>query len=73
MNALRLTRARPPRDLIDSAIAVHGARRVLLAAAAALLRPRPRPPDASTLPDHLRRDIGLDPLPPAPPSARLPY
>lgn len=63
MNALRL--GGPPPDLIRDAIDAHGAARVLLRAAAALLRPRARPPDRraprSVLPlnAHLRRDIGL--------------
>ena len=58
MNALPL---RPePRDLIHDAIDAHGAVRVLLRAAAALLRPRARPPDPAQLSAHLRRDIGLE-------------
>ncbi|MCK0169352.1 hypothetical protein MWU52_17495 [Jannaschia sp. S6380] len=59
MTALRITSPRPSRDLIDHAIARHGAGRVLLAALLALLRPKARPPDAASLPDHLRRDVGL--------------
>ena len=51
-------------DPIRHVIETHGAVRVLLAAAAALLRPRARPPDATRLPAHLRRDVGLPPLPP---------
>ncbi|WP_043918701.1 hypothetical protein [Jannaschia aquimarina] len=58
-------------DAIRDVIERHGPARVLLAALAALLRPRARPPDAIRvvdLPDHLRRDIGLDvPMAPLPP------
>ena len=62
MNALRLTTPAPsPRTLIDAAIESHGPVRVLLAAAAALLRPKARPPDMVELTPHLRRDIGLPP------------
>ncbi|AWD20687.1 hypothetical protein [Fuscovulum blasticum] len=58
-----------PVDPIDAAIALHGARKVLVAALLALLRGRmrkARPPDARGLNNHLRADIGLPPLPPAP-------
>ena len=57
MNAIRLTSL----PLIDAAIETHGAARVLLAAAVALLRPKARPPDVMSLNAHLRRDIGLPP------------
>lgn len=50
----------PLRVALDDIIAAHGRWRVLLA----LLRPEPRLPRL-VLNDHLRRDIGLDPLPPA--------
>jgi hypothetical protein len=51
------------RAALDEIIRAHGRRRVLLAH---ILRPaRPaRPPPPLGLNDHLRRDIGLDPLPP---------
>lgn len=69
MTALPL-HTRPSRDAIDTAIALHGPLRVLLAAARALLRPKARPPDVASLPDHLRRDIGLLPMAHVPPSSR---
>lgn len=59
MSPLSPSAPRPSRDIIDRAIARHGAGRVLLAAALSLLRPRSRPPDLGALSDHLRRDIGL--------------
>jgi hypothetical protein len=70
MNALPL-RPRPARDVIDAAIAAHGPARVLVAALAAMLRPRARPPDRATLPPRLRRDVGLDELPAPLPSGRV--
>ena len=77
MNALRL--GGPPPDLIRDAIDAHGAARVLLRAAAALLRPRARPPDRRRGPQvapmnaHIRRDIGLPPdHAPHAPDLRLP-
>ncbi len=49
--------------LIQDAIARHGATKVLLAAAIALLRKgvarRDRPPDVAHLPRRMRADIGL--------------
>ncbi|UWQ17474.1 hypothetical protein [Jannaschia sp. M317] len=71
MTALRLPSA-PTRDIIDTAIALHGPGRVLLAALRAMVRPKSRPPDAA-LPDHLRRDLGLPPMPPPLPSSRALY
>lgn len=65
MNAIRTTPG-DPHGLIDAAIAAHGATRVLLRAARALLAGRPRPPDPGSLSDHLRRDIGLPPARDAP-------
>ncbi|RVT87184.1 hypothetical protein DXV76_03635 [Rhodobacteraceae bacterium CCMM004] len=69
MTNLTLIRPRPPRSLIDAAIERHGAMQVLLVAAAALMRRaalKPdRPPDARGLTRHVRRDIGLDPVPEA--------
>lgn len=49
---------------LDTLIDTFGARRVLLAALVAMLRPRPARPLAAQmcdLDDHLRRDIGLPP------------
>ncbi|WP_179379239.1 hypothetical protein [Jannaschia marina] len=63
MTAVRL-RAPVAHPSIDDIIARHGPRRVLLAALRALLRPRARPPDVRYLSNHVRRDIGLDPLEP---------
>lgn len=55
--------SQPLRVALDDIIETHGHRRVLLAL---ILRPlrrdAPLPPLA--LNDHLRRDIGLEPLPP---------
>jgi hypothetical protein len=58
------------RAALDSIIETYGRRRVLLAL---LLRPRrsnPPPPPPLGLNNHLRRDIGLEPLPPPPDLAR---
>ncbi|MBZ4022920.1 hypothetical protein CKO11_10660 [Rhodobacter sp. TJ_12] len=55
---------------LETLIALHGARRVMLAALAALVRPRMRPPLAeqfAELDDHMRRDIGLPPRGHSPP------
>lgn len=60
MTAIRLA-PRDPHGLIDAAIDAHGAGRVLLRAALALVAPRRRPPTPSHLSPHLRRDIGLPP------------
>ena len=54
----------PHVDSIDGIIARHGAFPVLVAALKALIRQRkkrPPPVDAATLPDHLKRDVGLPP------------
>ncbi|ETX15082.1 hypothetical protein OCH239_19290 [Roseivivax halodurans JCM 10272] len=54
----------PNADSIDGIIARHGAFPVLFAALKALFKlrkRRQRPADAATLPDHLKRDIGLPP------------
>lgn len=58
-------RARP-RPELDRLIREHGLARVAVAAviAAAAHLARPRPPAAEPLHPHLRRDIGLPPLPP---------
>lgn len=50
----------PLRVALDDIIAAHGRWRVLLA----LLQPRDPPVPPLGLNDHLRRDIGLEPLPP---------
>ncbi|PWJ20938.1 hypothetical protein [Jannaschia seohaensis] len=70
MTALPL-RPDTSRTAIEIAIDAHGPGRVLLAALAALLRPRARPPDTAALPSHLRRDIGLPPHEPGLPSQRV--
>ncbi|MEL6586106.1 MAG: hypothetical protein AAFY65_06140 [Pseudomonadota bacterium] len=63
--------ARPqPRLILEEAIALNGPRKVLIAALAALVRPRARPPDLRHLPNHVRADIGLGPAPPPLPSQR---
>ena len=66
MTALRLERSDATTP-IQSVIRDYGASRVLWVALVALLRGRtpaqPRPPDALSLPTHLRRDIGLPPEP----------
>ena len=57
---------------LETLMALHGARRVLLAALSALLSPRHRPLSGQfcALDDHLRADIGL---PPAAPPSRMPH
>ena len=61
-------RGNPAATSIDALVARHGAVAVLRAALAALLQPRPRPPDAASLSPHLRRDLGLgEARPPGPP------
>ncbi|MEI4487247.1 hypothetical protein V8J36_13715 [Frigidibacter sp. MR17.14] len=67
---MTITETRTPS--IAATIAVHGARRVLLAAAIALLRGSGRRQllVVPTHNDHMRRDIGLPPVhapPPRPP------
>jgi hypothetical protein len=63
----------PSRTAVEALIEDIGPRRVLMIAAAALLRDltRPRPPSAHELSDHLRRDIGMKPHIP-PPAPRAP-
>ncbi|MCT2538334.1 hypothetical protein OE699_05490 [Sedimentimonas flavescens] len=59
-----------PASSIEAAIAIHGARRVLIAALLATLRPRAARPLAANfvdLDDHMRRDIGLPPKSTSPP------
>lgn len=52
--------SRPPSDELDALIYRYGRWKIL----AALLRREPRRlPDAGTLPNYLRRDIGLPPVP----------
>lgn len=61
-----LPATRDPNALIEEAIARFGARRVLLAAALAVLRPSLRSsgvPSIDGLSDRLRRDVGLPPAP----------
>ena len=53
----------PLRAALDDIIEAHGRWRVLLALLLRPLRPRPPLPPLG-LNDHLRRDIGLEPLPP---------
>ncbi|MEO5621235.1 MAG: hypothetical protein ACOH2M_04160 [Cypionkella sp.] len=54
--------------ILQGLIAEYGALAMLAAILrAALAKP---PPDAADLSDHLRRDIGLRPLPPAQPLIR---
>ena len=55
---------RTPSDPLDLLIAERGARRVLFAVFAHILRParqRPATPQVDHLSDHLRHDIGLGP------------
>ncbi|SMH49728.1 hypothetical protein [Maritimibacter sp. HL-12] len=49
----------PPGLALDHLLDRHGIGAVLRALAAAILRRRRKRRDAGTLPDHLRRDIGL--------------
>ncbi|MDF2142437.1 hypothetical protein [Paenirhodobacter sp. CAU 1674] len=59
-----------PLPSIETMIALHGARRVLWAALAALLRgqgARPLAARLTELDDHMRRDIGLPPKGASPP------
>jgi hypothetical protein len=53
----------PLRAALDDIIEAHGRWRVLIALVARPLR-RAKPLPPLGLNDHLRRDIGLDPLPP---------
>ena len=55
-----------PRVPIEAAIRDHGAFRVLVHAALALLRPRPAAWGPDHLTGHLRRDIGLPQAGPPP-------
>ncbi|MEM7644225.1 MAG: hypothetical protein AAF366_17120 [Pseudomonadota bacterium] len=55
----------PRRTLIEAAIAAHGPLPVLRAALAALLRRKPKGRHVMAS-AHLRRDIGLPPLPDRP-------
>lgn len=60
------SRSEDLRFSIDAAIAAHGPRRVLFAVLRALFRPPPQPKrryDERSLTTHLRRDIGLPPIP----------
>lgn len=56
-----------PRPGVERLIDLHGKLPVLWALIRALLAPRkrrPRPPDPYHLSPHMRRDLGLPPLPP---------
>ena len=67
MTAILHARAPALRPGIDTLIEHFGAMPVLWATLRAMLRPRrrrPRPPDPYLLSPHMRRDIGLPPLPP---------
>jgi len=61
-------RDRMPVPALEEIIARHGARAVFAATLAALVRRRRRRPVPydNQFSEHLRRDIGLSPLPPAP-------
>lgn len=66
MTVIEMTRTHTSvRNLIDEAIAEHGAMRVLLSALKAVIRDRAlrreRPPDVRRLDTRMRRDIGLLP------------
>jgi len=57
-----------PRFDVETLLRRHGVVSVLLAMAASLLSGSHRPlPDANNLPDHLRRDVGLEALGERPP------
>lgn len=61
---------------LETLIALHGARRVVLAALGALLRPHAPPPLAQSfaeMDDHIRRDIGLPPRGHSPPMPHRSY
>ena len=50
-----------PRFAVETILRRHGVLRVLLAMSASVLTGSHRPlPDANNLPDHLRRDVGLE-------------
>ncbi|WP_095590405.1 hypothetical protein [Actibacterium ureilyticum] len=54
----------PLSDTVERLIARYGARATLRAVIAVVLKPRARHMPPQDLSDHLRRDIGLPPVPP---------
>lgn len=62
----------PPIHTLDRLIDLHGTRAVLRALVMAMIRRRKALADAGTLPDHLRRDIGLPERNRPPPRLRGP-
>ncbi|MCF1708771.1 hypothetical protein L0V05_08085 [Tabrizicola sp. J26] len=57
-----------PDLILSDLIALHGARRMTVALLRALVRPNPAPRLRNLrLSPHLMRDIGMEPLPEAPP------
>lgn len=65
MNATSLHNQNPPKVEVEKLIAQYGLRPILMSVLAfAVVRRRKVPRrDPSILPDHLRRDIGLNPMP----------
>ena len=63
MNAIRYEDHHPPSKVIEKLIAEHGFRRTLMAVLSFAVRPRLRYRSPDVLSDHMRRDIGLEPLP----------
>ena len=66
MNATPTTGRTALLPALQALIAEHGPLTTLLALLKALRQRPAKPPPASALSDHLRRDIGLSELPPPP-------
>lgn len=61
MTLATIPAARELRAPLDELIKTHGLLRVSLALLRAALRRGGKPPPVDTLPDHLLRDIGIEP------------
>lgn len=68
MNFSHVYKDVPPAVALDGLIREYGLWRVFVAVLAALIRRRPgRAPPLGDVPDRLRADVGLHPLPPPSP------